>query len=98
MIKSIKSKSLDSYWFKGRRLDIPPKAARKVQRVLKLLDKIETDAELFETFNTPGFKLQRYHERKYKDDWEIWISGNYRMLFVWDGKNTREVEYTDDTH
>lgn len=98
MIKSIKSKPLSQYWFKKKRLDLPPKAARKVQRVLTLMNTVETDAELFATFSTPGFKLQKYHERKYSDDWEIRISGNYRMLFRWDGTDINEVEYTDNTH
>lgn len=69
-----------------------------MQRVLKLMDKIETDAELFATFSTPGFKLQKYHEHKHDDDWEIRMSGNYRLLFRWDGTDIRDIEYTDTTH
>lgn len=98
MIKNIRHKGIDNYWFKGKRLDLPPKAARKIQRTLKQLDNIESMAELLGAFSAPGFNLQKYHERNDDDDWEIRISGNWRMLFRWDGANICDIDYTDTTH
>lgn len=98
MIKNIKTKKLREYWKKGRRLDLPPKAARKVERILSQMEKIETKGELLDAFKTPGFNLRPYYERNYDDDWEIRVSGNYRILFRWDGIDIRDIEYTDSTH
>ena len=62
MIKSIKTKTLRDYWFKGKPIKLPEKAVRKLQRTLKQLDNVETLAELKEAFVLPGFKLQQYKE------------------------------------
>lgn len=99
MIKSIKTKTLKEYWFKGKPMKLPQKAVRKLQRTLKQLDKIETMSELKETFVRPGFNLQKYKE--WGDGaWEIRVSGNWRLLFCFDPRSghTTEIEYTDETH
>lgn len=99
MIKNIKTKALEDYWYKGKPMKLPKKAARKLQRTLKQLDKVGTLSELKETFVLPGFNLQQYKEWG-KGAWEIRVSGNWRLLFRFDVEsgNTTEIEYTDNTH
>lgn len=99
MIKSIKTKTLRDWWFKGKHIKLPSKAARKLQRTLKQLDKTETLAELKAVFSRPGFDFQKYKEWG-ENAWETRVSGNWRLLFRFDPEtgHTTEIEYTDETH
>ena len=103
MIKSIKTKALAVYWFKdklkGKRVRIQPKAtAQAVMDILDLLNATTTTGELMANFRTGSFKLQQYYERGFKDDWEIRVTGNYRILFRFDGANVERIEFTGETH
>jgi len=42
----------------------------------------------------PGARL---HELKgdRKGEWAVWVSGNWRLVFTFEGSNAAEVDYVD---
>jgi proteic killer suppression protein len=41
--------------------------------------------------NVPGWKLHQLSTRH----WSIWVNGNWRMTFAFDGENAILVDYQD---
>lgn len=44
--------------------------------------------------NLPGFNLHELKPR-YPGVWSVWVTGNYRVTFRFDGHNAIEVDYGD---
>ena len=92
VIRSFRSKALQSYFETGnaRRISIPNTA--RVGRLPRALDEAEEPSHM----NLPGF---RFHALKgdRRNRYAITASGNWRITFGWDGKNAIDV-YLEDYH
>ncbi len=96
MIRTFSDKRLANFWEKDKPLKLPIKAAKKIDRILTLLNEADSKGKMLETFGSPGFNLKPFKGRA--DCWEIRVSGNYRLLFVYKDGNVYEIEYTDAIH
>lgn len=90
MIKSFKHKGLESFFYDGSRNGINTQHAEKLGRILDRLDASEKPQDM----NLPGFRL---HELKGKEKgtWSVWVNGNWRVTFRFDGNNAIVVDYRD---
>ncbi len=90
MIKSFKHKGLEKFFHNGDRSGINPKHALKLARILDRLDASVSSQDM----NLPGYRLHRLSGRE-KGTWSVWVSGNWRVTFRFDGPDVVEVDYRD---
>jgi len=90
VIKSFKHKGLQRFFYDGSRNGINVQNERKLGRILDRLDASENPQDM----NMPGFRL---HELKGKEKgvWSVWVNGNWRVTFRFDGNNAIVVDYLD---
>ena len=90
MIRSFKSKALRLFAETGdaRKLSVP-----NVGRVRRILNELDV-AKAPEDMNLPGYRLHALKGDR-KDTFAVDASGNYRITFRWDGKDTIDVDLED---
>ncbi len=90
MIKSFKHKALQRLFLCNDRSKINPNHSSKLIRILDRLDASVTPQDM----NLPGYKL---HELKGKEKgtWSVWVSGNWRITFQFEGNDAINVNYED---
>nr|WP_244642668.1 type II toxin-antitoxin system RelE/ParE family toxin [Phyllobacterium sp. 628] len=83
-------KGLESFYRTGSIRGIQPAHAPKLSRILYALENATRSEEL----NLPGYRL---HPLKgaLKGHWSIWVNGNWRVTFRFDGKDVELVDYLD---
>lgn len=90
MIVGFRHKGLMLLFEKGNRRRVPPEYAAKVERILARLDEAAEPANM----NLPGFRLHPL-----KGDlagyWSVSVSGNWRVVFRFDGAHVRDVDLVD---
>ena len=91
MIESITHKGLRLLWEKGDSSKLPPGQATKIRRILESLDTAKTLGPLKAI---PGYKLHPL-SGKLKGFWSVWVTGNYRIIFKFEGENVFDVDYID---
>ncbi len=72
----------------GRR--ISPEPISRVERVLARLD----EASEPEDMNLPGFRLHMLRG-DFAGYWAVSVSGNWRIVFRFDGRDVRDVNFID---
>ena len=90
MIKSFKHKGLRDFFRTGTRKRIAPDHASKLARVLDRLDASLRPSDM----NLPGYRLHELSGRE-RGRWSVWISGNWRVTFMFEGEDAVEVDYRD---
>lgn len=90
MIKSFQHKGLEQFFSAGSKSGIQPAHAAKLGRILLRLD----NARKAEDMNLPGFKLHALKGSK-KEFLSVWVNGNWRVIFRFDGKDVELVDYLD---
>ncbi|MGD9202610.1 MAG: type II toxin-antitoxin system RelE/ParE family toxin [Chitinispirillia bacterium] len=90
MIKSFKNKNLEKLFFEDVRRKINPNHISKLLRILDRLDASTNPQDM----NLPGYNL---HELKgtRKGYWSVWVNGNWRVIFKFDGNDVINVDYFD---
>lgn len=90
MITSFAHKGLEAFFKVGSKAGIQPSHAARLRRQLAQLDKSPTPRDM----NVPGWKL---HPLKgdMAGHWAVWVSGNWRMTFKFDGAHASVVDYQD---
>jgi len=90
MIKSFKNKGLENFFYIGDKKGINTKHASKLGRILDRLDASVQPQDM----NLPGYRL---HKLKGKDagTWAVWVSGNWRVTFQFEGADAILVDYCD---
>jgi len=88
MIKSFKHKGLKKFFHNDDRSRINTTHASKLARILDRLDASVKPQDM----NLPGYKL---HRLSGKGTWSVWVTGNYRVTFQFDGPNAIAVDYRD---
>ena len=90
MIAGFRHKGLKRFYEKDERKGVPPDLADKIARILARLDV----ARAPEQMDLPGLKL---HSLKgdLKGFWSVWVSGNWRIIFRFDGTDVTQVDLVD---
>jgi len=90
MIVSFRHKGLKLLYTKGDRRRVSPGFAAKVERILARLDEATEPANL----DLPGFRL---HPLKgdLADFWSVSVTGNWRVIFRFDGVHACDVDLID---
>jgi len=90
VIKTFKSKDIKGYWETSKPRGINPNFARKVARVLTLLNA----AQNIEALQVPGFGLHQLTGNR-QGQWAITVSHNWRITFYFEDGNAFEVNFED---
>ena len=90
MIKTFRHKGLKAFFEGGSMAGIQAAHAPRLAAMLRRLNET-TNAQ---GMNLPGWKL---HPLKGRDRgyFSVWVSGNWRMTFMFDGKDAVLVDYQD---
>lgn len=90
MIKSFKHKGIKQFFEKGSMAGIQAAHAPRLSAMLRRLD-VATAAQ---DMNLPGWGL---HPLKgaLKGHFSVWVSGNWRLTFRFDGADAELVDYQD---
>lgn len=87
MIKSFAHKGLESFFRTGSKAGIQPHHANRLRLQLTMLDK----ARHAEDMGAPGWRLHKLSN----GHWSIWVNGNWRLTFCFEGEDALLVDYQD---
>lgn len=90
MIKQFKHKGLHQFFETGSKAGIQPVHAPRLARQLKVLDTARSAQEM----DVPGWQLHA-STGDLEGHWSIWVSGNWRLTFVFEGEDAILVDYRD---
>lgn len=90
MIESFAHKGLEAFYSSGTKAGIQPAHAARLRRQLAQLDQASTPQDM----NVPGWKL-RPLKGELAGHWAVWVSGNWRMTFRFEGADASVVDYQD---
>ncbi len=89
-IKSFAHKGLEAFFLKGSKAGIQPHHADRLSRQLAQLGRSIHASDM----NIPDWKLHAL-SGKLTDHYSVWVNGNYRMTFKFDGTDAILVDYQD---
>ena len=87
MIKTFRHKGLQEFFETSRKAGIQPHHAPKLGRQLVRLDVAQSPIDM----NVPGWRMHQLST----GHWSVWVNGNWRMTFVFEGENAALVDYQD---
>jgi proteic killer suppression protein len=90
MIRSFRHKGLEQFFASGTTRGINAQQAAKLRRLLTTLHMAVEP----ENLNQPGYRLHPLHGER-KGQWAIWVSGNWRLVFEFDGADAVNVDLVD---
>ncbi len=90
MIKSFRHKGLRDFFETGSTKGVQVKHAPRLANILALLDR----ATEIRDVALPGYYLPPL-KGNMKDFWSVWVSGNWRIIFRFEGGNAYIVDYLD---
>jgi proteic killer suppression protein len=90
MIKSFKHKGLEKSFHRDDRSRINPKHGAKPARILDRFNASIRPQDM----NLPGYKLHKLSGKE-KGTWSVWVTGNWRVTFRFDGPDAVVVDYLD---
>jgi len=90
MIRSFKHKGLEKFFLKGIKSGIQ---VRHAERLSLILGRLQASTEP-EDLDLLGLKLHKLGGKR-KDIWSVWVSGNWRVTFRFNGKDAEVVNYED---
>ena len=90
MIKSFRHKGLQRFFEKGSKSGIQPQHERRLRLMLSRLDDAMEAADM----DAPGWKLHAL-KGELKGQWAVWVDGNWRMTFAFEGNDAILVNYQD---
>ena len=90
MIKSFRHKALKRFFADGEVGGISADHAAKLARILDRLEVSTGPGDM----NLPGYRLHPLKGDR-KGEWAVWISGNWRVTFRFEGADAIDVDYCD---
>ena len=91
MIKSFQHKGLEAFFKTGSKAGIQPAHAPRLGAMLRRLNET-TNAQ---GMNLPGWNLRPLKGKELKGHYSVWVNGNWRMTFKFDGVDAVLVDYQD---
>ncbi|SMN10782.1 HigB toxin protein [uncultured Candidatus Thioglobus sp.] len=91
MIKNFEHKGLQRFFETGKTSGIQINHSQKLKLILSVLDKAKT---IHDVIDVPSF---RAHELKGNRAgcWSLYVNGNWRVTFYFDGKYFEIINYED---
>ena len=90
MIRSFAHKGLEAFFATGSKAGIQPAHAARLKRQLAQIEQASEPRDM----NLPGWKLHAL-KGALAGHWAVWVSGNWRLTFVFDGTDAIVVDYQD---
>lgn len=90
MIRSFKHRGVERFFRDDDRSGINAGHAAKLARILDRLDASVSPQDM----NLPGFRLHELKGRE-KGSWSVCVSGNWRVVFRFEGNDAVNVDYLD---
>jgi proteic killer suppression protein len=90
MINSFRHKGLEQFFKTASKAGIQPHHAGELRVQLAALDNAKSPDDM----NAPGWRLHAL-DGKLAGHYAIWVSGNWRMTFRFDGTDAELVDYQD---
>lgn len=90
MIVSFRHKGLEAFFRSGSTKGIQAAHARKLGIILAMLDVAKEPQDL----NQPGLRLHSL-KGNLKGHWSVWVNGNWRVTFRFDGADVELADYQD---
>jgi proteic killer suppression protein len=90
MIRTFRHKGLQLLFETGRKSGIQPHHAAKLGRLLFALNQ----ASAAEQMDVPGWRLHAL-AGDLAGHWSVWVSGNWRVTFAFEGEDAILVDYQD---
>ena len=91
MIKTFRHKGLKAFFEKGSMAGIQAAHAPRLGRMLRVLDAATQPQDM----NQAGWQLHPLKGRELKGHYSVWVSGNWRLTFVFRGVDVELVDYLD---
>ena len=91
MIKTFRHKGLKAFFDKGNMASIQAAHAPKLAAMLRRLNETNNAQGM----NLPGWKLHPLQGRELKGHFSVWVNGNWRMTFTFEGTDAVLVDYQD---
>ncbi len=95
MIKSFRHKGLETFFVTGKKTGIRPDHATKLQRQLAVLDNARTLQDLPQSWKPHPLSGATAGGRDVAGNYAIWVSGNWRLTFVFEGTDVHLLDYLD---
>jgi toxin HigB-1 len=90
MIRTIKHKGLKKLYETGSQQGVQPEHVRRLRLILARLDSCVTPMDM----NLPGLNLHSL-KGNYRGFLSISVSGNWRVIFRFEGNHAVDVDYID---
>lgn len=90
MIKNFRHKGLQLFFETGKKSGINSEHVKKLRLLLANLNACSDLREI----NVPGYRFHKM-KGKEKEYYSLTISGNWRIIFRFDGENVKDVDYLD---
>ena len=90
VIKTFQHTGLERFFLAGKKSGIQPAHAAKLSRQLARLDEASTAQDM----DSPGWRLHPL-AGPLKGRWSVWVNGNWRLTFKFEGQDAILVDYQD---
>ena len=90
MIQSFRHKGIQNFFESGDKAGIQVQHEKRLRLQLSRLD----DARQAKDMDAPGWKLHRL-KGNLKNHWAVWVNGNWRITFTFEGEDAILVDYQD---
>ena len=90
MIGGFRHKGLERFFRSGDTRGINAQHAARLRRLLTTLNTSTGPAGM----NLPGYRLHRLKGER-KEQWAVLVSGNWRLVFEFEGENATDVDLID---
>ena len=90
MIRGFRHKGLEKFFLTGSKAGIQAQHAERLRVLLGRLNVSVTPEDM----NLPGLSLHQLKGKR-KGTWAVKVSGNWRVTFVFVGKDADAVDYED---
>jgi toxin HigB-1 len=91
MIRSFKHRGLKRLFVADIAAGVPYESIPKLRRILAMLNAAECPQDMD---GMPGWRLHPLKGNR-AGLWSVWVTGNFRLVFRFDGKNAVDVDLID---
>jgi Plasmid maintenance system killer protein len=90
VIRSFRHKELAALYRTDSKAGVQPAHAAKLRRQLAKLDTVANPQDM----DIPGWRLHAL-EGNLAGHWSVWVNGNWRLTFAFEGQDAVLVDYRD---
>jgi toxin HigB-1 len=90
VIKSFRHKGIERFFRTGSKAKLQPGHAERLRKQLFALDHARGPKDM----NAPGWRLHPLHG-SLEGYWSVDVSGNWRLIFAFEGEEAVHVDYRD---